>query len=193
MRDVESTPALVAAGRTSFQPCAACHGEDARGRTGQGPALNSPSFLAAASDDFLRRTILHGRAGTTMPPWPSLEGEAVSGIIAYLRSLAETEPAELNEGPLNGDVEAGGQVFASICAGCHGRTGAGYQETSNGTGIGRRAFLSDVSNGFLRYIIENGKTETQMHGFAADEPIAVANLTHDEIENVIAYLRANAW
>ena len=87
----------------------------------------------------------------------------------------------------------GAVIFRNICSGCHGRSGAGYQETSNGTGIGRKAFLDSASNGFIRYIVSEGKSQTKMRGFAAKNITAVANLTHQEIEDTIAYLRANAW
>ena len=32
------------------------------------------------------------------------------------------------------------QQQTATCSGCHGRSGAGYQETANGTGIGRKAY-----------------------------------------------------
>ncbi len=66
-------------------------------------------------------------------------------------------------------------------------------ETANGTGIGREAFLDSATNGYLRYVIKHGKSDTPMRGFAGDDPVAVANLDDDEIENVIAYLRDHAW
>ena len=113
--------------------------------------------------------------------------------MAFLRSLNETDPAPLDESPNRGDATKGATLFREICSACHGRTGAGYQETANGTGIGRKAFLDEASDGFLRYIIRHGKSDTAMRGFATGDPIAVANLTDDDIENVIAYLRANAW
>ncbi|MDH5493091.1 MAG: c-type cytochrome [Myxococcales bacterium] len=194
MRTVELSPALAQQGQALWSSCQGCHGENGEGRVGAGPALGSESFLAAASDAFLFETIKEGRAGTTMIAWgSSFEDEQINALIAHIRSLAESEPAELNEGALAGDAGEGEQVFASICAGCHGRTGAGYQETANGTGIGRRAFLDAATNGYLRYIIRHGKTETQMRPFGQGDPVAVANLSDDDIENVIAYLRANAW
>lgn len=44
--------------------CANCHGEDGEG--GIGIALNSPTFLGIATDDFLAESIIHGRPGTAM-------------------------------------------------------------------------------------------------------------------------------
>ncbi len=195
MRRVEVSDEKIAQGADLFaRNCVACHAEEGNGRLGIGPALNSTSFLAAASDDFLFRTIYRGRSGTTMPPWGAVLGrDGIEAVIAYMRSWSDVEPAELDDSPTEGDAEEGAEVFRQICAACHGASGAGYQETSNGTAIGRAAFLSEVSNGYLRYLIEHGKTNTPMRPFGRPEATAVANLTDEQIENVIAYLRANAW
>lgn len=194
MRWIDSTPQKVAKGKAAFGACMGCHGNDAGGRVGIGPRLASESFLAAASDDFLVENIKEGRAGTTMVPWKSsYSDDQVQAVVAYLRSLEAVGPADLNEAPLKGDPAKGAEDFRTICAACHGRNGGGYQETSNGTGIGRKVFLDKASNGFMRHIIEAGKSHTAMKGFADDAPAAVANLTPQQIDNIIAYLRKNAW
>lgn len=194
IRWINSTPEKVAKGKAAFGACMGCHGNKAEGRVGIGPRLASESFLAAASDDFLVENINEGRAGTTMVPWKSsYSDEQVEAVVAYLRSLESVGPAELNQAPLKGDPAKGAEDFRTICAACHGRNGGGYQETSNGTGIGRKVFLDKASNGFIRHIIEAGKSHTAMKGFAEDGPAAVANLTPQQIDNIIAYLRKNAW
>ncbi|MEZ4340445.1 MAG: c-type cytochrome [Sandaracinaceae bacterium] len=195
MRTIEVTEAAAQAGAAVYAAnCVPCHGADGEGRLGIGPRLNSETFLAAASDGYLLRTIGRGRTGTTMPAWgPTLERQEVESVIAYMRNWQDVEPAELNDDACEGDAEAGAARFREICAACHGLGGAGYQETSNGTGIGRSAFLADVSNGYLRYIVEHGKSNTPMRPFGRPEATAVANLTPDDIENVIAHLRASAW
>jgi len=194
MRSVEVTAARVATGQGLFAACAACHGAEGEGRIGIGPRLNSESFLQAASDQFLLDTITNGRAGTTMIAWgQSYSPEQIQSLVAYIRSWKETSPAELDERPLAGDALAGASTFGSICAGCHGRTGAGYQETANGTGIGRKGFLDKATNGYLRYIVHNGKTGTQMQPFDEASRVAVANLSDQDIDDVIVHLRASAW
>ncbi len=194
MRTVEVTDDKIETGRALYTACVPCHGEERGGKVGQGPSLNSETFLAAASDDFLIRTITYGRPGTTMVAWgTTMEDSEIEALVAFLRSDGEVEPAELDESPLEGDVAAGEEIYGQICSACHGRTGAGYMETANGTGIGREAFLDSATNGYLRYVIKHGKSDTPMRGFAGDDPVAVANLDDDEIENVIAYLRDHAW
>ena len=194
MRWVETSARNTELGKATFGLCMGCHGEDAAGRVGIGPRIASTSYLAAASDDFLAQTIKKGRSATTMIPWENiLSDQQVEAVIAYLRSLDPVEPAVLDESDLKGVAENGERTFRVVCSGCHGRTGAGYQETANGTGIGRKAFLDSASNGFIRYIVSHGKSQTKMRSFAAKNITAVANLSDQEIEDTIAYLRANAW
>jgi len=193
-RTVEITPDAVTKGKAAFATCAACHGENGEGRVGTAPALASESFLSAASDDMLLATIANGRPGTTMIAWKeTLDEPTRKAIVAYLRSTVKTEPVKLNEAPLKGDATKGGALFLSICANCHGRTGAGYQESGSGTGIGRKGFLEHASDGYLRYIIKHGKSGTQMKSFAEKSRTAVANLSDEQIEDVIAFLRNQAW
>jgi cbb3-type cytochrome c oxidase subunit III len=193
-RWVDTSAKNVELGKASFGLCMGCHGENAVGRIGIGPRIASETYLAAASDDFLAQTIKKGRSATTMIPWEQiLNDQQVEAVIAYLRSLEPVEPARLDESKLEGVAENGERIFRAVCSGCHGRSGAGYQETANGTGIGRKAFLDSASDGFIRYIVSHGKSQTKMRGFAADNITAVANLSDQEIDDTIAYLRANAW
>lgn len=193
MRTIKTTPAMVAQGKALFGACGACHGAEGDGKIGQGPRLNSETFLAAATDKFLRDTIEHGRAGTTMVAWgSSFKPEQIDSLVAYIRSLHPIEPAKLNEKPLTANLEHGEEIYQSICYTCHGRSGAGYQETANGTGIGRTAFLNTVTNGYIRYVAQHGKSQTQMKGFGGAK-LSVANLDENEIDDVIGYLRTQAW
>lgn len=193
-RFVATSPESVAQGRAAFGACMGCHGEKGEGRVGIGPRLASETFLAAAGDDFLVNNIKNGRPGTTMIPWGTTYSDAqIESVVAYLRSMNAVGPAQLDESPLSGDAAKGGESFRAICASCHGRSGGGYQETANGTGIGRTAFLDKASNGFIRHIVRDGKKHTAMKAFKEGAPTAVANLSNAEIDNVIAFLRANAW
>jgi cytochrome c oxidase cbb3-type subunit 3 len=194
MREIEASPEAVAQGKALFGACIGCHDQDASGRVGIGPRIASESYLQAASDRFLLDTITKGRAGTTMVPWgASFKPDQIQGLVAYLRSIHPTEPAQLDESELKGDPAEGEKIFSTICSGCHGNFGGGYQETANGTGIGRKAFLDTATNGFIRHVVKHGKTLTQMKGFAEESRTAVANLTDTEIDSTIAYLRKNAW
>ena len=192
-RTVKLDDASAKRGKVAFATCAGCHGQEAEGRVGMAPSLNSKSFLEAASDAMLFETIAKGRAGTTMVPWEASLGKSgINDVIAHLRTLTKTSPAKLDESPLKGDAAKGERDWRLICSNCHGRTGAGYQESGSGTGIGRKGFLDTVSDGYLRHVIAEGKSGTAMKGFLGTK-VTVANMNKDEIEDVIAYLRKNAW
>jgi cytochrome c oxidase cbb3-type subunit 3 len=81
--------------------CADCHGFKGQGGTqpqkapghlaGEGkvvpPALNNSGFLAAASDAFIKATLLRGREGTRMAAQgQALSGEQLNDLVAYIRS-----------------------------------------------------------------------------------------------------------
>ncbi|MGM0578129.1 MAG: c-type cytochrome [Myxococcota bacterium] len=194
MRTVEVTPAEVDKGEEAFAMCVGCHGQAAEGKVGLGPRLASESFLAAASDEMLLRTILEGRTGTTMIAWKDALGEdKAQAVVAWLRSETPTKPAKLDRSALEGDADNGAEVFKAVCAGCHGVRGNGYTEAGPGTAIGRRGFLSKASDGYIRYILRHGKSGTKMKPFSKHNIISVANLSDQEIEDVIAHLREEAW
>jgi mono/diheme cytochrome c family protein/rhodanese-related sulfurtransferase len=65
--------------------CAECHG--ARGEGGTAPSLSNPSFLASASDGFVRYAIEHGRPGTPMEPFGGLlTAQEIDDLTATIRS-----------------------------------------------------------------------------------------------------------
>ncbi|MCB9763519.1 MAG: c-type cytochrome [Alphaproteobacteria bacterium] len=188
------TPEQIARGKSAFVTCSGCHGVDGEGRVGMGPRLNSPSYLASVSNDLLATTIREGRAQTNMIPWGASLGEdTVTDLVAYLRSWQTTDGYALDTSPLKGSAEQGAELYQSICSRCHGRNARGYAELGSGTGIGGGAFLGAISDGELRLLIHKGKDNTPMRPFDKDAPTAVANLTDEEIDAIIAYLRANAW
>lgn len=194
VRWIDASARRITEGQQLFATCAACHGQAGEGKLGIAPRLNSQTFLEAASDDFLVRSVTEGRAGTTMVGWgKTMPAGQIQSLVAYIRSLRPTNPVALDPAPLNGDPERGAVIFRDICSACHGRNGGGYQEAANGTGIGREAYLNNATNGYLRHLITHGKEQTPMRPFGVGEKTAVANLTAQQIDDVIAYLRKNAW
>ncbi len=188
------TTAQIEAGKARYAACAGCHGMAGEGRIGMGPRLNSASYLASVSNEFLTATIKDGRPQTNMIPWGAALGDdGIAELVAYLRSWQTVDGYTLDESPLTGTVSAGDELYRKICATCHGRSARGYAEAGSGTGIGSKQFLAAASNGLLRSLIHRGKDNTAMRPFDAKAPTAVANLTDEEIDSIIQYLRANAW
>lgn len=113
-------------GNKLFQEhCAECHGETGMGGAGTGvtmsrprklpilaPALNNAGFLASASDEMIKRTLIKGRKGTPMVSYlkEGLSEQDINDVVAHVRSYegqtpvseesAEIEPAVIiNESP----------------------------------------------------------------------------------------------
>lgn len=96
----------VQRGKTLYaERCAACHGSNGEGGHGTGvtfsrprdlpiiaPALNNPGFLAAASDQMIKTTLMNGRDGTPMVSFlqQGLSERDIDDVVAYVRSFAAT-------------------------------------------------------------------------------------------------------
>ncbi|NIR30277.1 MAG: c-type cytochrome [Gammaproteobacteria bacterium] len=96
--------------------CASCHGADGEGGEGTGvtfsrprelpiiaPALNNSGFLAAASDELIKTTLMYGREGTPMGSFleQGLSERDIDDVVAYVRSFE----AEAREGAAARSVE----------------------------------------------------------------------------------------
>ncbi len=77
--------------------CSSCHGPNGEGYLAgvPGPGIGLPGFLNAASDDFILKTILHGRIGTPMRSFIGAKGLAnltrqdAYDIIVQLRVMGK--------------------------------------------------------------------------------------------------------
>lgn len=78
----------AAAGATLYaETCQRCHGDRTTRLTAV--QLGHPTFLALASDPFLRYAIVHGRPGTPMEAYKDkLTPQQIDDLVAHLRSWA---------------------------------------------------------------------------------------------------------
>ncbi len=170
--------------------CAVCHQADAIGEPGVAPSLTNPELLSVSSDKFLMGTIRDGREDTGMPPFAHLGRKNVQAIVAYLRSHAKipNRAEEVDAQPdAHGDPRLGKQWYDNICSTCHGLSGDGYEAGGTGTAIGLPGFLDKVSDGFIRETIKKGRSNTRMLAFQG--PAGLANISEQEIDDIIVYLR----
>ena len=184
----------LAEGQALFdENCAVCHQEDAIGEPGVAPSLTNPELLSIASDRFFETTIRDGREDTGMPPFDHLGRSGVQAIVVYLRSHAKapnrSEDVD-NQPDAHGDPRLGKQWYDYICSTCHGVDGDGYEAGGTGTAIGLPGFLDKASDGFIRETIRNGRSNTRMLAFSG--PNGLANLSEQEIDDIIVYLRTRA-
>jgi cytochrome c oxidase cbb3-type subunit III len=186
----QSAPAptpLVEKGHQAYAKfCATCHGPAANGYAADNaPSLRASTFLASASDAFLRAGISRGRPGTAMAAFArSLGGPLDSGevdaIIAYLR-VGGPAPRALPQGPVVGDVKRGKLLYGATCARCHGT----QTQRSSAVHLANPVFLATASDGFLRSAIELGRPPTSMVPWKGA-------LTPTQIDDVVAFVRSMA-
>lgn len=186
--------ALIEQGKQAYsQNCPACHQADAIGKPGFAPSLTNPELLSIANDAFLISTIVGGRPGSGMPPFAHLGKEKAEAIVAYLRSYAKLpdRSGEVDaQTEAKGDPRLGKQWYDNICSTCHGPAGDGYLSGGTGTAIGNASFLGKVTDGFIRETVKRGRSNTRMLAFQGAD--GIANLSNEEIDDIIVYLRSLA-
>jgi len=171
--------------------CSPCHGLEGEGKIGIAPSIRNRDFLALASDQLIRTTIKKGRAGTGMVPRADLSDEQISSIIAYLRALPIAIPTKMRADDnltFSGNLAEGEKTYRNFCSQCHGAKGEGYAAGGSGPGIGLASFLEVASDDFIFKTVKYGRVGTPMKSFIGQE--GVANLSEQDIHNVIAYLRS---
>ena len=169
----------------------ACHQQGGTGKMGFAPSIRNRDFLAIASDDFIRKTIHNGRAGTAMVARPDLFEAVVGDIIAYLRALPVENPISVDIDPdkvVQGDVIAGAEKFEIYCASCHGEKGEGYASGGPGPGIGLAGFLNTASDDHILQTVKLGRIGTSMKPFIGAK--GVANLEEQDVNDIIVFLRS---
>ena len=123
----------VAAGKTLYASCAACHGASGEGNV----ALNAPKlsgqggwYLARQLQQFkqgARGTHEKDTFGKMMAPMAATlaDDKAVADVVAYVASLPDTPQAAT----IQGNVDTGRSRYAT-CAACHGADGLGIHATN---------------------------------------------------------------
>jgi len=173
--------------------CTTCHRKGGEGSIGL--PLDKKKF-SYFTDDYVIKTIRHGRPGRIMPAFPALSDAQVTAIITYLRQWSKTEHKADTNFRTSGDEKNGKQLFAGHCTNCHGDSGRGL---GKGTGqsysrerdfkvvppaIGNLGFLASVSDGMLKEVITNGIKGTAMPAFSK------MGISGQGIDDIIAYLRS---
>ena len=168
-------------GKTTYQTyCASCHGPEGAGYAagGSGPGIGLAGFLAVASDDYIFKTVKHGRIGTAMRSFigpaglANLSEEQVGDVIAYLRSIEPTTEVAL--------PGSGHELFDINCAACHQPGGAG--KPGFAPSIRNADFLAIASDDFIRQTVRSGRPSMAVPG----RP----DLSDDAIDKIIDYLRS---
>jgi cytochrome c oxidase cbb3-type subunit 3 len=174
--------------------CAGCHGAD--GSFGAATPLNNATYLALVDDSSLRRTIVHGVSGTSMPPLAISEGgsltdEQIAILIAGMRkrwsrpiALAASAPP-YSDGTA-GNSQAGAKVYSTDCASCHGMDGTGGVDAGS---IVDGSYLSLTSDQSIRTTIIAGRPDLGHPDWRGYPTPLSAQQVSDVVEWIIAKRR----
>jgi mono/diheme cytochrome c family protein len=172
------------------QYCSSCHGEFGEG--GPNPAragdiiapISSAEYLRTRDDITLRSIISQGQPNFGMSPFGTtyggpLENEQVDTIVAFLRSWQANPPVDL---PPEIDVQtvsvAAPEIYADLCAQCHGPNGEG----GIGPAMNTTEFQDAWTDAYLFSSISEGHAATSMIAWGEI-------LSSEQIEQLVAYIR----
>lgn len=171
--------------------CAQCHGPQ-RGST-VAPAILSKGFLDQASDEFIKAMTMFGRSHTQMRPALKERGgivelseKEINSVVAYIRSFEDNPVVLVGRSTIQGDPNLGKELFSRNCAQCHGQ----YAQGGNGPAIGKKGFLSTVSDGFVFAMIRMGRPGSEMKAFTLHGD-GFSNLSEKEVSDIINFLRSD--
>jgi cytochrome c oxidase cbb3-type subunit 3 len=172
--------------------CSGCHGADGKG--GAAIALRDPVFLAIADDSTIRSVATGGVPGTQMPPFAQSKGgmltdKQIDVLVQGIRAWARADVPRDGIPPytaLPGDPQRGADVYATFCASCHGPDGQGAK---GGSAIANSAYLSLVSDQYLRTIAITGRPELGAPDWRGN--VTGRPMTSGEISDVVAWLAAH--
>ena len=129
--------------------CALCHGSNARGTYGF-PNLTDQDWLYGNDAASIKTTVLNGRQGQ-MPGWSAILGDqGVEDVVNYVQKISSLEVSDA-DAALRGE-----KIFASVCAGCHGKAGEGL------TSVGAPNLTDDIwlygnTPELIRFSIQKGR------------------------------------
>jgi mono/diheme cytochrome c family protein len=169
--------------------CAGCHGD--LGEGGENPArpndiiapISTAEYLKTRDDVTLRSVISQGQPNFGMSPFGSafggpLDDDQIDSLVAYMRSWEEDPPVELPpEVPAETLALSGFDIFAEICAQCHGFTGAG----DIGPSLQDPAFRNSNTSQDLFNTINEGHDATDMIAWGAV-------LSSEQIEELVNFI-----
>lgn len=173
--------------------CAVCHG--AKGNGGVGVPLALPDFQYGVTDDFLAKTIRHGRPGRVMPAFPQLSDTEINALVKHIRQWAPGKPIAPPKKKITGDIKHGKILYQQRCASCHGTNGEG----GKGTGVtfsrprdlaiippalNNSGFLKSASDQIIKAALMNGREGTPMISFLKN------GLTEQDIDDIVVYIRS---
>lgn len=177
-----ASPPIAIVGEPIYQTnCTPCHGATG---LGDGPtAVQLPSPATAFADPNavwerspaqLFHTTKFGRIENLMPPWQNqLDDTQIWQAVAYAWSLHTNQA----------NTQAGDELYAQSCAGCHGPQGAGD---------GAETPVTTVNFTDLGYAMANSQADW-LAGWQAAHPEIGADWTPEQQRNVLEAVRTFSY
>jgi cytochrome c oxidase cbb3-type subunit III len=172
--------------------CAGCHGSEGRG--GAAIALADPVYLGIAADVTIRKVVVGGVPGTSMPAFAESAGglltdKQIDVIVGGIRSawskpgILEGTNAPSYAAKSTGNAQQGAVAYGKYCASCHGTSGQGG---TKGSAILNDSFLALVSDQGLRTIVIAGRPELGAPDWRGNTP--GKPMSDQEITDVVTWL-----
>lgn len=179
-------------GKLYAEHCAVCHGENGNG--GIGVPLALPSFQATISDDYIRKTIVHGRPGRVMPSYAFLKPAEVEALVRQVRSWNKAKPLTFSTRPVKGDPKHGAALYDRECAACHGANGEGGQGTGvtfsrprdlpiMAPALNNSGFLASATDAMIKLTLIEGHEGTPMVSYIKK------GLSVRDVEDIVSHVR----
>jgi mono/diheme cytochrome c family protein len=157
----------VAAGAALFrQNCAICHGPDGSGGPVWARSIRNMTGIAVQ--------VRNGGGG--MPAFPAMTDEQITAIELFLSDAQAPPPADAGPPP---PPPTGREVFALVCASCHGDDGEG---TANGPQI------ESPVVGYATWVVRNGRARTRYPNPMVAYPEAAVSA--DQLTEILTWLRS---
>jgi mono/diheme cytochrome c family protein len=170
--------------------CAVCHG--ALGEGGPNPArpddviapISTAEYLKTRDDFTLKAIIEQGQPNFGMSPFGvsaggPLDGEQIEAIVAFLRSWEMDPPVEFPPEVRISTVSlSGDQIYADLCAQCHGEFGEGLI----GPAFDDSDFQASFTDQELFDSINSGHEATAMIAWGEV-------LNSEQIEDLVSFIR----
>ncbi len=177
--------------------CATCHGDFGEG--GQNPTrandtiapISSSEYLKTRDDLTLRNIISQGQPDFGMSPFGDTNGgpltaDQIDAIVAFIRAW-EANPPVVSAPPTPTETATpqpqtspltGPEIYAKLCAQCHGPNGEG----GSASAINTQEVQERYDNSALTDLLTNGRSDTPM--------LAWGELfTPEQIQALVGYVR----
>lgn len=179
---LKAEPADPALGAATYRnDCGTCHGD-----AGEGTPLGPPLAASDRPYDAQRAfdATLQGMRNTAMPAYSDRPPAVLAAVLRFTETLPRGTSSRASWRLGAGDATSGSQIYAQVCAGCHGPRGEGKV----GPALANPTFQQAATPEYIAATIVRGRAGTPMPSFGRDNP-GFSRLTAADVLDVTAFVR----